>query len=141
LGHPAGTGYTFWGHSIAIAESGLVYPFFKVLFYAEFPSFALATLVAQAFSPQVEGHTDNVPVSPRLQDTFPSNWELSTARASNVVRFLQDRVGIPGERLSSCGFGQYRPLADNTTAAGRAENRRIQIVLVPLEAQAVAKPE
>jgi chemotaxis protein MotB len=90
---------------------------------------------------RVEGHTDNVPVSPRLQDTFPSNWELSTARASNVVRFLQDRVGIPGERLSSCGFGQYRPLADNATAAGRAENRRIQIVLVPLEAQAVAKPE
>jgi hypothetical protein len=51
LGHPAGTGYTFWGHSIAVVESGFVYPFFKVMFYAEFPSFALATLVVRIFSP------------------------------------------------------------------------------------------
>lgn len=53
LGHPAGTGYTFWGHSIAVVESGLVYPFFRVVFYAEFPSFALATLIAQLFSPHL----------------------------------------------------------------------------------------
>ena len=53
LGHPAGTGYTFWGHSIAVVESGLVYPFFKVVFYAEFPSFALVTLIAQALSPHL----------------------------------------------------------------------------------------
>lgn len=53
LGHPAGTGYTFWGHSIAVVESGLVYPFFKVVFYVEFPSFALATLVARVFSPHL----------------------------------------------------------------------------------------
>ncbi len=51
LGHPAGTGYTFWGHSIAVVEAGFVYPFFKVMFYAEFPSFALATLVVRIFSP------------------------------------------------------------------------------------------
>ncbi|MGD0137103.1 MAG: hypothetical protein ABSE57_34090 [Bryobacteraceae bacterium] len=51
LGHPAGTGYTFWGHSIAVVESGFVYPFFKVIFYGEFPSFALATLVVRMFSP------------------------------------------------------------------------------------------
>src|SRR6266853_5469237 len=50
LGHPAGTGYTFWGHSIAVVESGLVYPFFRVMFYVEFPSFALATLIARAIS-------------------------------------------------------------------------------------------
>jgi hypothetical protein len=53
LGHPAGAGYTFGGHSIAVVESGLVYPFFKVVFYAEFPSFALATLTAQLFSPHL----------------------------------------------------------------------------------------
>lgn len=53
LGHPAGTGYTFWGHSIAVVESGLVYPFFRIVFYVEFPSFAIATLVAQAFSPHL----------------------------------------------------------------------------------------
>lgn len=80
---------------------------------------------------RVEGHTDNVPISPRLKSTFPSNWELSTARASNVVRFLQSEVGIAGERLTACGYGPYRPVAENKTVKGRAQNRRIQIVLVP----------
>ena len=88
---------------------------------------------------RVEGHTDNVPISPRLQQTFPSNWELSTTRATNVVHFLQDRVGIAGERLSACGFSQYSPVAANDTPEGRAQNRRIQIELVPLEAK-VVKP-
>ena len=86
---------------------------------------------------RVEGHTDNIPISPRLQQTFPSNWELSAARAINVVHFLQTRIGIPGERLSACGFSQYRPVAGNDTAEGRAQNRRIQIELVPLEAKVV----
>jgi chemotaxis protein MotB len=88
---------------------------------------------------RVEGHTDNVPISSRLQGTFPTNWELSAARAINVVHFLQDKVGIPGEKLSACGFSQYRPVADNSTPKGRALNRRIQIVLVPLDAR-VVKP-
>jgi chemotaxis protein MotB len=82
---------------------------------------------------RVEGHTDNVPISPRLQQTFPTNWELSTARASNVVRFLQGETGISGSRLTACGFGPYRPIATNSTAAGRAQNRRIQIVLAAAE--------
>lgn len=85
---------------------------------------------------RVEGHTDNVPISPRLKGTYPSNWELSTARAGSVVHFLQDHLAIPGERLSVCGFGPYQPIANNATAAGRAQNRRIQIVLVPMEVQA-----
>ncbi|MHB1397929.1 MAG: OmpA/MotB family protein [Trichloromonadaceae bacterium] len=80
---------------------------------------------------QVEGHTDNVPISPRLKETFPSNWELSTTRATTVLRFLQDSAGIDGSRLSATGFGQYRPQADNDTPEGRSQNRRIQIVLVP----------
>jgi len=80
---------------------------------------------------QVEGHTDNVPISPRLKETFPSNWELSTARATTVLRFLQDSAGIDGSRLSATGLGQYHPQAENDTAEGRAQNRRIQIVLVP----------
>lgn len=82
---------------------------------------------------RVEGHTDNVPISPRLAQTFPSNWELSTARATNVVHFLQDQVGIAGGTLSACGFSEFRPVADNATSEGRAQNRRIQIVLVPIE--------
>lgn len=82
---------------------------------------------------RVEGHTDNIPISPRLKKTFASNWELSTARATNVVRFLQQHKGIPGARLSVCGYGPYQPIASNETATGRAQNRRIQIVLVPAQ--------
>jgi chemotaxis protein MotB len=77
----------------------------------------------------VEGHTDNVPISGRLTEKFPTNWELSTARATSVVRFLRT-LDIPGERLAAVGYGQFQPIADNDTAEGRAENRRIQIILV-----------
>lgn len=80
---------------------------------------------------RVEGHTDNIPISPRLKKTFASNWELSTARATNVVHFLQQQKGMPGARLSVCGYGPYQPISSNKTATGRAQNRRIQIVLVP----------
>jgi chemotaxis protein MotB len=90
---------------------------------------------------QVEGHTDNVGISSRLKETFASNWELSTARAANVVHFLQDQVGIPGERLAVTGYGPYRPIAENDTPEGREQNRRIQIVLVPLEAPQVKAVE
>ncbi|TFH64027.1 MAG: chemotaxis protein MotB [Candidatus Zixiibacteriota bacterium] len=89
---------------------------------------------------RVEGHSDNIPISTRLAQTFPSNWELSTARATNVVHFLQEKVGIPGERLSACGFSEFRPVADNATSEGRAQNRRIQIVLVPIEERVEAPP-
>ena len=71
-----------------------------------------------------------MPISPRLQDKFPSNWELSTARATNVLHFLQDKVGISGERLSAVGYGEYQPIASNSTPEGRRLNRRIQIILV-----------
>jgi chemotaxis protein MotB len=82
---------------------------------------------------RVEGHTDNVAISERLQSTFPTNWELSTARASNVVRFLQDSVGIDPARLQAVGLSQYHPVATNTTVNGRSQNRRIEIGLLPLE--------
>jgi len=87
---------------------------------------------------RVEGHSDNVPISSKLQGRFPSNWDLSAARAINVVQFLRTGLGIPGERLAACGYGEFRPLADNGTAEGRAQNRRIQIVLVPLDRPAPA---
>lgn len=80
---------------------------------------------------QVGGHTDNVPISTRLDDKFPSNWELSTARATNVVRFLQDEIKVPGERLVAAGFSEYRPSNSNKTASGRRKNRRIEVVLLP----------
>ncbi|MDO9069406.1 MAG: OmpA family protein [Deltaproteobacteria bacterium] len=80
---------------------------------------------------RVEGHTDNVPIHPRLQKQFPTNWELSTARAANVVRFLQEKVGIAPERMQVIGMSEYRPVASNKTASGRSKNRRIEITLLP----------
>jgi chemotaxis protein MotB len=81
----------------------------------------------------VEGHTDNVPIKPSMHDVFPSNWELAAMRAANVVHFLQDEVGISGERLEIRAMGEYQPVADNSTAEGRAQNRRIEIVLTEME--------
>jgi len=83
---------------------------------------------------RVEGHTDNVVISGRLRSTFPTNWELSTARASNVVRFLQDSVGIDPAHLQAVGLSQYHPVASNSTAQGRSQNRRIEIALLPMPA-------
>jgi chemotaxis protein MotB len=84
----------------------------------------------------IEGHTDNVPISPRLKERFLSNWELSTARATSIVHYLQDEVGISGDRLSATGFSEYRPVGDNRSDEGRAMNRRIQINLTPYQAPA-----
>ena len=86
---------------------------------------------------RVEGYSDNLPISPRLQSIYPSNWELSTARAISVVQFLRDTLNVPGERLSASGFAEFRPIADNSTPEGRSQNRRIQIILAPLEAEVV----
>ena len=80
---------------------------------------------------QVEGYTDNVQISSRLIERYPTNWELSTARATSVVHFLQDQVGLPGDRLIAAGYSEFRPVASNEQEDGRAQNRRIQILLVP----------
>ncbi len=79
---------------------------------------------------RVEGHTDDVPTS---TSEFPSNWELSSSRAVNVLRYLVDKHGIKPGRLSALGFGGYRPVADNGTSKGRAKNRRIDIVILSEE--------
>jgi chemotaxis protein MotB len=80
---------------------------------------------------QVSGHTDDSPPSDRLTGTFPTNWELSTARAVNVVRFLAEKASVPSKRLVAAGYGQFHPLATNANPAGRARNRRIEILLTP----------
>lgn len=79
---------------------------------------------------QVAGHTDNVPIGGALKNRYPSNWELSTARATNIVRYLQENTSLAPERLAAAGYGQYQPVAPNDTEEGRAQNRRIEIVLV-----------
>jgi chemotaxis protein MotB len=78
---------------------------------------------------RVEGHTDNVPIAKPLQPTYPTNWELSAARAITVVRFLQDSAGVPPKMLMAAAFGQYEPIAPNDTPANKQKNRRIEIVL------------
>ena len=95
----------------------------------------VATLqeVAAAIPPEidwiirVDGHTDNVPLSGF--GAFRDNWELSQARALSVVRYMQDSLGFPPERLAATGFGEYRPVAEGDTSEARAQNRRIELKL------------
>jgi len=89
---------------------------------------ALRTMQGKAI--RVEGHTDNVPTG--HSGPFPSNWELSSARALAVVRFFQES-GVDPTRLSGAGFGEFQPISPNDTPEGRSLNRRIEIVLLPLE--------
>ena len=81
---------------------------------------------------RIEGHTDNVPISRALAQRYPTNWELSAARAINVTRFLQEQGTDPGN-LSAVAYGEWKPVATNDTAEGKAKNRRIEIILVPKE--------
>jgi chemotaxis protein MotB len=78
----------------------------------------------------VEGHTDNVPIAGNLSKKYPTNWELSAARAINIVRYLEMQ-GIDPEILAAAAFGEHRPVAENNTPEGRAKNRRITIILQP----------
>ena len=79
---------------------------------------------------RIEGHTDNVPIGAKIRKQYPTNWELGSARAVNVVRYLQEQGGIDPLRLGALSYAQFRPKATNRTSAGRAKNRRIEIVLV-----------
>lgn len=79
----------------------------------------------------VAGHTDNVPIRPAAWNRFPTNWELSTARATAAVRFLTEKAGISPTRVGAVGYGEFHPVASNSTAEGRAKNRRIEIVVLP----------
>ena len=85
----------------------------------------LVTLKKRRF--QIEGHTDNVPIKTKR---YPSNWELSLARAMGVVQTMLE-ANMPGEYVSAAGFGEFRPVAKNDTDEGKTANRRIEIVLVP----------
>jgi chemotaxis protein MotB len=80
---------------------------------------------------RIEGHTDNVPISVKLQDKFKTNWELSTARATTVVRYLIDHGGVDRQYLSAVGYAETRPIASNDSEEGRSSNRRIEIILYP----------
>jgi chemotaxis protein MotB len=78
----------------------------------------------------VEGHTDNLPIK---HSSWKSNWELSTARATSVLHYLIDECQVAPQRLSAIGYGEFRPIASNDTKAGRAKNRRVEIIILPKE--------
>lgn len=81
---------------------------------------------------RIEGHTDNRPITSKLAIKYPTNWELSSARALTVAKYLQEQ-GIDPTILSATAFGEFQPVADNSTPEGRAKNRRIAIILLPKE--------
>lgn len=85
----------------------------------------VAILKDTPHSMSISGHTDNLPIATEL---FPSNWELSSARAASVVRYLQMQ-GIAAQRLRAIGYADTRPVSDNSDTTGRAANRRVEIVI------------
>ncbi|MCL1981454.1 MAG: OmpA family protein [Proteobacteria bacterium] len=95
-------------------------------------SYELLAKMAETLQPynndiSFEGHTDNIPMRSTL---FPSNWELSTGRATSLARYFMDRHGLSPERVSITGYAEYRPVADNSTEEGRKQNRRVDLVLL-----------
>ncbi len=78
---------------------------------------------------RIEGHTCDLPLKTSL---YPSNWELSTARATTVIRYFAS-LGVPGERLSAVGYGEYRPVVPNTSEVNRRQNRRVDILILKQE--------
>jgi len=100
-------------------------------------SFVLLDAVAKSLGNfnnpiRVEGHTDNVPIN---SPAFRSNWELSTSRATSVVRILTDEYGFQPQTISAVGYGEFRPIADNNSVEGRMKNRRVDIVLLGKESE------
>jgi chemotaxis protein MotB len=76
---------------------------------------------------RVEGHTDNIPITTPL---YPSNWELSSARATTVARYLAEHDDVSASRLSAAGLGEFHPIAPNDSREGRARNRRVDLVVL-----------
>ncbi len=95
---------------------------------------AIVTYAERIEMIRIEGHTDNVPINTR---EFPSNWELSTIRAVNVLRYVVENYGYPVDRISAVGYGEYHPVEDNSTEDGRRMNRRVDFVIdvMPSEAE------
>lgn len=119
-------------------ERGLIIRFADQVFFdigqAELKSEAreilrtIAPMLLELDNPiRVEGHTDNLPIN-TLQ--FPSNWELSTHRASRVIRYLVEQEGFDPNHLSAAGYGEFRPIRPNDTADNRSMNRRVDIVIL-----------
>jgi chemotaxis protein MotB len=97
-----------------------------------------APLSELSYPIRIEGHTDDTPIStPR----FRSNWELSTARATQVIAYLQNDLGLPAARLSAAGYGEFHPRVANASPAARAENRRVDIVILNASTSSAEEPK
>ncbi len=83
-------------------------------------------------SVRIEGHTDNMPIHSR---TYPTNWELSSTRATNMARVLTDKFKVPPDKISATGYGEFRPTEKNDTPAGRSRNRRVDLVILSASAE------
>jgi chemotaxis protein MotB len=121
------------GLIVSLAEAGFFDPGSAVM---RVTATEVLNRIAEKIQPlnahiRVEGHTDNMPIKTAQ---FPSNWELSTARATNVLQHLLARAEFKPDYLSAVGFGEYRPVAPNDTAHGRAANRRVDLVVLGTEA-------
>ncbi len=93
----------------------------------------IAEVMTQYKNPlRLEGHTDNVPIS---TGQYPSNWELSTARATNGLKYLLRSFDVDPNKISATGYAEFRPVADNATAEGRAKNRRVDMVMLSSEGE------
>jgi chemotaxis protein MotB len=117
------------GLTISLAEAGFFGPGSAVMQPQALPVIdrIATTLGPLAYGIRVEGHTDNIPIHTAQ---FPSNWELSTARATFLLQYLISNGKIPPQRLSAVGYGEYRPMAPNDTPEGRASNRRVDLVVL-----------
>lgn len=128
------------GHSVTVAQDtrGVVLSFQEKIFFergkatlseeARETLDKLATILQKVYQPiRVEGHTDNTPIQTAQ---FPSNWELSTARAITILKYLIEQHDFSPQQLSAAGFGEFHPIADNSTIEGKQKNRRVDIVLL-----------
>jgi chemotaxis protein MotB len=124
--------------SVAITQRGLVVSLKEAGFFdsgsagLKQSSYRLLDDVVSSLSSysnavRIEGHTDNVPMS---SASYPSNWELSTARATHVLQYLAKQDDFEPSKMSATGYGEYRPVADNGSDEGRQQNRRVDIVLL-----------
>lgn len=103
---------------------------------------SVAARIARSFDGRilrVEGHSDDVPIGPSLADRYPSNWELSAARAAAVARYLLRREVVDPAQIRVVGYGSSQPVATNGTAAGRSENRRVVITALPAEGNSLVE--
>jgi chemotaxis protein MotB len=91
-----------------------------------------AIIAKTAYFIRIEGHTDNLPIHTQV---FPSNWELSTARAVNVLRYFIETHKIDPQRLAAVGFGEYQPLTSNNTHTNQSKNRRVEIIFIKQDPQ------